>query len=76
MGSALWLTPSLRNPFNDRIVASASEDGKVFIWEVPQNFTLYTDAEEITDVSPVSKLSGHPRYAYAGKRPRSTYAVH
>ncbi|KAK2935667.1 hypothetical protein FoTM2_003610 [Fusarium oxysporum f. sp. vasinfectum] len=36
-------------------------DGKVFIWEVPEGFTLHTDAEEITDVAPVSKLAGHPR---------------
>ncbi|PHH62161.1 hypothetical protein CDD81_7535 [Ophiocordyceps australis] len=49
------------NPFNDRLVASASEDGKVFLWEVPHDFTLYTDAEEIVDVSPVSKLGGHSR---------------
>ncbi|PNY25304.1 Coronin, partial [Tolypocladium capitatum] len=49
------------NPFNDRIIASASEDGKVFLWEVPQDFTLYTDAEDIVDVSPVSKLGGHSR---------------
>ncbi|KAL2018917.1 hypothetical protein VTK56DRAFT_10284 [Thermocarpiscus australiensis] len=49
------------NPFNDRIIASASDDGKVFIWEVPQGFTLYTDADEIPDVSPVSRLPGHSR---------------
>ncbi|KJZ74039.1 hypothetical protein HIM_06488 [Hirsutella minnesotensis 3608] len=49
------------NPFNDRIVASASEDGKVFLWEVPDDFTLYTDAEEIVHVAPVSKLGGHSR---------------
>ncbi|KAG7290253.1 Coronin-like protein crn1 [Staphylotrichum longicolle] len=49
------------NPFNDRIIASASDDGKVFIWEVPQDFTLYTDAEEVPSVSPVSKLPGHSR---------------
>ncbi|CAI0653444.1 unnamed protein product, partial [Colletotrichum noveboracense] len=49
------------NPFNDRIIASGSEDGKVFIWEVPENFTLYTDAEEPGHVSPVSKLAGHSR---------------
>ncbi|KAJ6446498.1 peptidoglycan binding domain-containing protein [Purpureocillium lavendulum] len=49
------------SPFNDSIVASASEDGKVFIWEVPDDFTLYTDAEEIVDVAPVSKLGGHSR---------------
>ncbi|KAK4123930.1 DUF1900-domain-containing protein [Parathielavia appendiculata] len=49
------------NPHNDRIIASASDDAKVFIWEVPQGFTLYTDAEEVPDVSPISKLSGHSR---------------
>ncbi|RGP69659.1 putative coronin, partial [Fusarium longipes] len=49
------------NPFNDNIIASASDDGKVFIWEVPKDFTLHTDAEEIIDVAPVSKLAGHPR---------------
>lgn len=45
------------------MIASASDDGKVFIWEVPEGFTLYTDAEEIPDVAPVSKLGGHSRYA-------------
>ncbi|KAK5990110.1 Coronin-like protein crn1 [Cladobotryum mycophilum] len=49
------------NPFNDRIIASASEDGKVFVWEVPEGFTLYTDAEVVPDVAPVSKLGGHTR---------------
>ncbi|KAJ4170100.1 Coronin-like protein crn1 [Fusarium falciforme] len=49
------------NPFNDNIIASASEDGKVFIWEVPKGFTLHTDAEDIVDVAPVSKLAGHSR---------------
>ncbi|KAH7348942.1 hypothetical protein BKA65DRAFT_501756 [Rhexocercosporidium sp. MPI-PUGE-AT-0058] len=49
------------NPFNDRIIASASDDGKVFIWQVPQGFSLYSDAEEPTDVAPVSKLTGHSR---------------
>ncbi|KAK7742067.1 Coronin-like protein crn1 [Cytospora paraplurivora] len=49
------------NPFNDRIIASGSDDGKIFIWEVPENFTLFTDAEEPADVAPVSKLAGHSR---------------
>ncbi|ERS99923.1 hypothetical protein HMPREF1624_03292 [Sporothrix schenckii ATCC 58251] len=49
------------NPFNDRIVASASDDARVFVWQVPDNFTLHTDAEEIVDVTPVSKLQGHSR---------------
>ncbi|KAB5570393.1 hypothetical protein GE09DRAFT_1103097 [Coniochaeta sp. 2T2.1] len=49
------------NPFNDRIIASGSDDGKVFIWEVPDNFTLHVDPEEYEDVSPFSKLTGHSR---------------
>lgn len=57
-----------RNPFNDRIIASGSDDGKVFIWEVPQAFTLYSDAEEPADVDPVSKLTGHSRYVRADHR--------
>lgn len=50
-----------RNPFNDRIIASGSDDGKVFIWQVPNGFSLYSDAEEPEDVAPVSKLTGHSR---------------
>ncbi|KAI2626642.1 DUF1900-domain-containing protein [Hypoxylon sp. NC1633] len=49
------------NPFNDHLIASASEDGKVMLWQVPQDFTLLTDAEEPPDVSPVAKLTGHSR---------------
>ena len=57
----LMLVSLARNPFNDHLIASASEDGKVFIWQVPQGFTLYTDAEEPPDVAPVGKLTGHTR---------------
>ncbi|THW48299.1 coronin-6 [Aureobasidium pullulans] len=49
------------NPFDDSIIASGSDDGKVFIWQVPEDFSLHTDADEPTDVSPVAKLSGHTR---------------
>lgn len=52
-----------RNPFDDRLIASGSDDGKVFIWRVPQGFTLYSDADEPTDVAPISKLTGHSRFA-------------
>lgn len=55
-----------RHPFNDHIIASASDDGKIFIWEVPKDFTLFSDAEEPADVSPVSKLAGHSRYGNKG----------
>lgn len=50
-----------RNPFNDRVIASGSDDGKVFIWQVPQGFTLYSDGDEPVDVAPVMKLTGHSR---------------
>ncbi|KAI9734058.1 MAG: Coronin-like protein crn1 [Claussenomyces sp. TS43310] len=49
------------NPFNDRIIASGSDDGKVFIWQVPQGFTLHSEADEPQDVAPLSKLAGHTR---------------
>ncbi|KAF1808273.1 WD domain, G-beta repeat-containing protein [Eremomyces bilateralis CBS 781.70] len=49
------------NPFNDSLIASGADDGKVFIWQVPEDFTLLTDAEEPADVSPVARLSGHAR---------------
>ncbi|GAB7348687.1 hypothetical protein MBLNU459_g7433t1 [Dothideomycetes sp. NU459] len=49
------------NPFDDSLLASGSDDGKVFLWRVPEDFTLHTDAEESPDVSPVHKLSGHTR---------------
>ncbi|KAK4561624.1 Coronin-like protein crn1 [Recurvomyces mirabilis] len=49
------------NPFNDDIVASGSDDGKVFLWQVPDDFSLHIDAEEPADVKPVGKLSGHSR---------------
>ncbi|EPS38201.1 hypothetical protein H072_7930 [Dactylellina haptotyla CBS 200.50] len=51
------------NPFHDDIVASGSDDGKVFIWKVPADFSLYVDEEELAskDVQPLVRLSGHPR---------------
>lgn len=50
------------SPFNDSLIASGSDDGKVFIWQVPENFTLYSDEETgPKDVDPVMKLTGHTR---------------
>ncbi|CAK7228189.1 Coronin-like protein crn1 [Sporothrix bragantina] len=49
------------HPFNDHVLASASDDGRVFVWQVPDNFTLHTDADQIVDVAPSSKLQGHSR---------------
>ncbi|KAI9813935.1 MAG: Coronin-like protein crn1 [Thelocarpon impressellum] len=49
------------SPFNDSLVASGSDDGKVFLWTVPRDFTLQTLDGEPRDVAPVSKLAGHSR---------------
>ncbi|OJJ31606.1 hypothetical protein ASPWEDRAFT_45566 [Aspergillus wentii DTO 134E9] len=51
------------NPFNDNLIASGSDDGKVMLWRVPDNFTLRpdVDADDIQDIAPVGKLSGHPK---------------
>ncbi|OKL60689.1 hypothetical protein UA08_03967 [Talaromyces atroroseus] len=51
------------NPFNDSLIASGSDDGKIFLWRVPDNFTIRpdVDSDEIQDVAPVGKLSGHPK---------------
>lgn len=31
------------------------------IWQVPEDFTLFTDAEEPADVAPIAKFTGHTR---------------
>ncbi|KAK9462481.1 uncharacterized protein V1516DRAFT_662517 [Lipomyces oligophaga] len=50
------------NPFDDHMVASASEDGKVGIWKVPDDFTVHLEsAADIKDIAPASFLSGHTR---------------
>uniref|UniRef100_A0A093VV97 Coronin n=1 Tax=Talaromyces marneffei PM1 TaxID=1077442 RepID=A0A093VV97_TALMA len=51
------------NPFNDSLIASGADDGKVFLWRVPDNFTVRpdVDADQVQDISPVGKLSGHPK---------------
>ncbi|KAJ5280710.1 hypothetical protein N7478_006082 [Penicillium angulare] len=51
------------NPFNDDLIASGSDDGKVFLWRVPDNFTVRPDveADDVQDIAPVGKLSGHPK---------------
>ncbi|KAF3906496.1 Coronin [Dactylellina cionopaga] len=51
------------NPFHDDIIASASDDGKIFIWKVPADFTLYVDEEELSakEVKPSARLSGHQK---------------
>ncbi|KAL2861107.1 coronin [Aspergillus lucknowensis] len=51
------------NPFNDELIASGSDDGRICLWRVPEGFTVTpdVDADDIEDVAPVGKLSGHPK---------------
>lgn len=50
------------NPFNDQLLASASDDGKIGLWKVPDDYKIvYEPEEEIEDVAPIAKLSGHQR---------------
>lgn len=50
------------NPFDDSIIASSSDDGKIAIWKVPEDYKIiYEDPEEIKDIAPIKKLSGHSR---------------
>ncbi|ODV63488.1 coronin, partial [Ascoidea rubescens DSM 1968] len=58
------------DPFNDHIVASCSEDGKIFIYNIPEDYSFHlpTDPKnkknsdpQIKDIYPSTKLSGHTR---------------
>lgn len=50
------------NPFDDNVLASSSDDGKIAIWRVPDDYKIvYEDPEEIKDIAPIKKLSGHSR---------------
>lgn len=49
------------SPFDDSLIASGSDDAKVFIWRVPEGFSLFSDADEPQDVAPMLKLTGHSR---------------
>ncbi|KAH3673225.1 hypothetical protein WICMUC_003843 [Wickerhamomyces mucosus] len=52
------------NPFNDQILISGSDDGKLGLWRIPDDYSFhsYLDNDgEIKDVSPVALYSGHKR---------------
>ncbi|KAK6454286.1 uncharacterized protein RJT20DRAFT_57652 [Scheffersomyces xylosifermentans] len=53
------------NPFNKRQIVSCSDDGKILLWEIPEDYSFhkYVDEEEnIKDVTePIKVLSGHTR---------------
>lgn len=51
-----------RNPFDDQVLASSSDDGTIAIWRISDDYTLhFEDPEEIKDITPIKKLSGHSR---------------
>lgn len=47
------------SPFNDQLIASCGEDGKVMVWVVPENGL----AEE-HEPKPAISLTGHTRYMF------------
>ncbi|EGV65758.1 Coronin-like protein crn1 [Yamadazyma tenuis] len=53
------------NPFNDQQIISCSDDAKILVWEIPQDYSFhkYVDAnDKIKDITePKKVLSGHTR---------------
>ncbi|KAL6450450.1 CRN1 Coronin-like protein [Candida maltosa Xu316] len=53
------------NPFNEKQIASCSDDGSILIWEIPDDYSFhrYVDEEEnIKDITePAKVLAGHSR---------------
>ncbi|KAK6462503.1 hypothetical protein DFJ63DRAFT_159546 [Scheffersomyces coipomensis] len=53
------------NPFNKQQIASSSDDGKILIWDIPEDYSFHKYLDEndnIKDITEPSKvLSGHTR---------------
>jgi coronin-1B/1C/6 len=53
------------NPFNKQQIVSCSDDGKIYLWEIPQDFSFHKYVDEndnIKDITePIKVLSGHTR---------------
>lgn len=50
------------NPFDDNMVVSASDDGTIGVWRVPDNFSVfeeYGSLDDCKDIAPVKFLTGH-----------------
>ncbi|CDR45385.1 CYFA0S18e00650g1_1 [Cyberlindnera fabianii] len=52
------------NPFNDNIIISGSDDSKVGLWRIPDDYSFhnYVDSNgDIKDIAPVAMYTGHKR---------------
>lgn len=52
------------DPFNDNRVASGSDDCKIGIWDIPNDYSFHNYVDEngdVTDIQPIKMLTGHSR---------------
>lgn len=52
------------NPFNEQQIASSSDDGKICIWNIPENYSFNkpVEGDEVRDITePLIVLTGHSR---------------
>lgn len=53
------------NPFNDQQVVSCSEDGKILLWDIPEDYSFHNNVDDdgnvVDFVKPTKVLSGHTR---------------
>lgn len=52
------------NPFNDNIIISGSDDAKIGIWKIPDDYSFHNyldEKNEVKDIAPVALYSGHKR---------------
>lgn len=52
------------NPFNDRIIVSSSDDAKIGVWEIPEDYSFHSYVDEDgnpKDIKPLKFLTGHSR---------------
>ncbi|ODQ77345.1 hypothetical protein BABINDRAFT_163603, partial [Babjeviella inositovora NRRL Y-12698] len=52
------------NPFDEQMIVSSSDDGRIAIWEIPADYSFHKYMNEdgdAIDVAPVKYLTGHSR---------------